>query len=135
MQLSSAGVSSEVQLATSVSPEGPSQAMSSSRMQRRGHSSFAVGKQLLVFGGAEAARANSDNSDRVPWRLCAADVMILENGRRWRQVKVDDQSDAPPVPRKGHSTKLVGGAVLISGGYDETGGRHDDKKGHELLLC
>ena len=135
LQLRSASVSSEVELATGVSSEGSSQAMSSSRMQRRGHSSFAVGKQLLVFGGAEAARVNSDDSDRAPWRLCAADVMILESGRRWRQAKVDDQSDAPPAPRKGHSTKLVGGAMLISGGYDETGGRHDDKKGHELLLC
>ncbi len=110
--------------------------------QRRGHTTFAIGRKLIVFGGAApyvpggggGEGGSGRHAGRLPgeWELCPPVVSVLDQGRRWFEAAAEGE---PPRRRRGHSTRLVGGLIVISGGYDEGSAQITDKKGHELLLC
>lgn len=52
----------------------------------------------------------------------------------WFRPALKPDSAAAPSPRKGHSARMLGGAVVVSGGYDDRGSRYNDKDGYELTF-
>ena len=40
-----------------------------------------------------------------------------------------------PLPRRGGSARMVGGALVVAGGYVADDSRFSDREGHELTFC
>ena len=174
---------------------------------RRGHSSFVVGRKLVVFGGAADNPESRSGSQSSGGFLCENQVWvydarcahwycptnmtnnpsILEErslegqppsslqsavgpattdfsaGAERPSVTIDEpalareaslsvvssnevvsnttevwtslQLPATPLPRRGHSARLVCGRLVVSGGYDSEGKRIDDRAVYELCFC
>lgn len=71
---------------------------------RRGHSTNAVGENLLLFGGQDEATGQLEN-----------DVRVLDVPRlTWRRVDVPGDA---PCPRRGFKNQFFGTSLVISSGF------------------
>jgi len=120
--------------------------------QRRGHTTYAVGRRLLCFGGAIPPSPppggtvstscvepgppyllppppTASSMGPGPQHLAESTVFALNGGTHWSEHRPCGEA---PQPRRGHGLKLHGGSLLVSGGFDSNGARLDDRIGYRL---
>ena len=96
---------------------------------RRGHSVTPFGGKLLVYGGTTEA-TQGDHEERSP---PTGDLAVLDPLRGvW---ETPTALGPPPMPRKAHDTRCVGGRIFVSGGITEGDTQLNRKKDvHELIV-
>ncbi len=108
---------------------------------RRGHSTFVLGRKLVVFGGALEGDALADTTvwvydcDARPRRLASGGGGSGGEGRAVGRWHIPVTTGIAPAPRRGHSARVVDGRLVLNGGYDERGDRLSDRVSHQLAFC
>jgi len=106
-------------------------------VSRKGHTTLVVGRKLIVFGGADVTEDGKSSSlaDSNVWIYDSSPCVTNDQSSLNCRWKVPHITGDPPIPRKGHSSRLVGGELLISGGFNEAGDRLSDRICHRLSFC
>jgi hypothetical protein len=127
--------------------------------ERRGHCTFQLGRKLLVFGGSDREDGGSLAEPHVwvydsggggqgsaggPVEKGVGGGQSVGGGEglegsaaqrgagHWQQPVV---RGCPPASRRGFSSRLVNGQLVVSGGYDKDGNRFPDRTGYKLAFC